>query len=829
MTSVRIVACLIVLVTTCVPAFAEPKADASLKIALDDPGTPVSPLLYGVFFEDINHAADGGLYAELMRNRAFDDTIVPARCTLDGDKFKTPNGWSAPFPSKDPMPGWKPVVEGGGKGVIALDDKDTLNASRSRALRIEVTSVDSGRVGVANEGYWGIPVRAEAKYRFAMFAKGEGGFASPLTVSLEGAKSEVYASAELSGIGPEWKRCEALLESNGNDANARLVIASRKTGAFRIGFASLFPAETWHGRENGLRTDLAEMLAELHPAFVRFPGGCFVEGFTYETAWRWKDMIGPIEQRKGHWNLWNYRATGGLGYHELLQMCEDLKAEPLYVFNCGMTCQGRAPELVAMDQLEPWVQDVLDAIEYANGPADSKWGAVRAANGHPEPFHLKYLEIGNENWGPSYEERYARFCHAIKEKYPEMRLVANCAVKSAPMDILDEHYYSSPDFFASRTRQYDTYDRKGPQIYVGEYAVVSECGKGNLRAALGEAAFMTGMERNGDVVAMASYAPLFVNVHDRCWNPDAIGFDNAVSFGTPSYHVQKLFSRHRSDVALPANLECETSTPKTHGGIGLATWSTRAEFKDVQVTGKDGAVLYACDFAKGAGDWKAVRGDWKAVDGAYRQSADAVDLRAVTGDAAWTDYTVTLKARKISGAEGFMVMVRALDENNWIWFNAGGWGNAQHGLEQMRDGQKSQLGTRAAGGIEAGRWYDVRVEIAGDHVRCSLDGQVVQEADLPTLPVIAVMAGRRTADRAIVIKAVNLAATPKTVDIALDGTGSIAPEGTEEVLAANPDDENSLAEPQKVAPVSRKVEGLSKRFQRTFPASSVTILTLKTN
>ncbi|MCX5758190.1 MAG: alpha-N-arabinofuranosidase, partial [Candidatus Hydrogenedentes bacterium] len=469
------------------------------------------------------------------------------------------------------------------------------------------------RAGVLNEGYWGVPVRKDAQYQFTLFAKSDGNFAGPIVASLEGADGHMYAQEPINGLGAEWKQFKVLLKSTADDPQARLVIAAAKPCTFWLDCLSLMPIDTWKDRGNGLRTDLAKMLADMKPSFVRFPGGCFVEGFTFETALRWKNTIGPIEERKGHWNLWGYRGTDGLGYHELLQMCEDIGAAPLLVVNCGMTCQGRNPEIVPPEQLDEWIQDTLDAIEYANGEPSSKWGVVRAATGHPASFNLKYMEIGNENSGPLYEERYKRFHDAIKARYPEMKLIANCPVSSAPVDIVDDHYYSSPNFFLSETRHYDGHDRKGPQVYVGEYAVTVECGKGNLRAAVAEAAFLTGLERNGDVVSMSSYAPLFVNANDRTWNPDAIVFDNHRSYGTPSYYVNKMFSETRGDEILSMTLTNDAVATKLAGGVGFATWDTQAEFKDLRVT-QGGKVLFASNF-KNAEGWKVFKGDWKVEDG----------------------------------------------------------------------------------------------------------------------------------------------------------------------------------------------------------------------
>ena len=330
------------------------------------------------------------------------------------------------------------------------------------------------------------------------------------------------AEHKFSDLTADWKKLECTLTASRTDPGARLVVATTAPGTVWLDMVSLFPKDTWQGRPNGLRADLMEMLAATKPAFVRFPGGCYVEGDELKNAHRWKDTVGDIAQRPGHWNLWGYRSTDGLGYHEYLQMCEDLHAEPLFVINCGMAHKDHVP----MDQMGPWVQDALDAIEYANGPLDTTWGAAGPTR-PPRAVPFKYLEIGNENGGPLYQERYRLFYDAIKARYPDINLVADVRTDQRPTEIVDEHYYSSPEFFIGQASKYDKYDRSGPQVYVGEYAVTQGAGQGNLRAALGEAAFMTGMERNSDHVVMASYAPLFVNVGWRQWNPDAIPFDSA--------------------------------------------------------------------------------------------------------------------------------------------------------------------------------------------------------------------------------------------------------------------------------------------------------------
>jgi alpha-L-arabinofuranosidase len=584
---------------------------------------------------------------------------------------------------------------------------------------------------------------------------------------------------------------------------------------------SLFPKRTWKHRPNGLRPDLAEMLADLKPSFVRFPGGCWVEGDTMATAYRWKQTIGDPSKRRTQHNLWQYESSNGLGYHEYLQMCEDLGAEPLFVINCGMSHK----EVVPMDRMAEYVQDALDAIEYANGPASSTWGAVRAKNGHRAPFHLACMEIGNENGGPAYQERYALFYDAIKAKYPQMRLVADewrGTPTSRPLEIVDEHYYSGPEFFINNATKYDSYDRAGRKVYVGEYACTQGCGQGNLRAAVGEAAFMTGLERNSDVVLMASYAPLFANINYKKWNPDLINFDGTRVYGLPSYYVQQMFSVNRGAVTLPVTVEAPEPAPTTRtGAVGVGTWRTQAEFKDLKVT-RGGETLFACDFAAGANGWDFHGGAWSVYDGALRQSSLAENARAFVGDSAWTDYTYSLEARKLGGSEGFLIPFLVRDKEAKCWWNLGGWGNTKHAIEM--DGVVRE---DVPGRIETGRWYDIRIEVNGPRIRCYLDGKLVHDSKQQA-PAPLYAAASRTADgREVILKVVNVLPTPQEAEISMRGTKSSR--FTEAIVLASesPEDENSLSQPVHVAPVARKLDCAGPRLVYAFPGNSVTVLRCK--
>ncbi|HEY8966798.1 MAG TPA: alpha-L-arabinofuranosidase C-terminal domain-containing protein [Candidatus Methylacidiphilales bacterium] len=549
---------------------------ATISVDTSARGAAVPSTLWGIFFEEINRAGDGGLYAEMLQNRAFRD--APA----------------------DPV-GWKIEQAPAARVTAAIDAAVPLNAGIPSSLRLSVEDGGGARVALVNEGFkgcrlsgkqdtpaavakWlpafrtaaakstdGLALRSGVVYRLVVYVRADEEFSADgpsLTASLEKRDGTVLASQPLEGIAGEWKRLAVVLAPASDATDARLVLSVPPSGkgTLRIGFVSLFPSDTFKGRENGMRPDLAGMLASMHPGFLRFPGGSFIEGQTLATAYRWKETIGPVEERPGHWQIWGYRSSDGLGFHEYLQLCEDLGAEPVYDANCGMAEKEFAP----VDSLQPWIDDAVDAVAYANDPVDTKWGALRARNGHPTPFGLKYVEIGNENglsfpWGggskAEYRERYLPFYRALKAKDPGLHLIAtaNIAAPGVPVDILDEHYYDTPEWFLQNATRYDRYPRNGPRIFVGEYAVtkgIPVASGSTLKAAVCEAAFMIGMERNADLVSMSCYAPLFINPAWRGWSPNAIVFDAARAFGSPSWQVQKLFGENRTDSLLETKVQC---------------------------------------------------------------------------------------------------------------------------------------------------------------------------------------------------------------------------------------------------------------------------------
>lgn len=756
-------------------------APARLTIQADRPTVKVSPTLYGLFFEEINCAGDGGLYAELVRNRGFEDSDRPEHWVVLKDASVT----------VDPAPGGRCVNV---KGPIGS--------------------------GISNQGYWGMHVEKGKPY--VLSVKVVAGYeGTTIGATLWGSQGDVIGRVSIPADKSGTRTVEIV--PTRNDPSARLDLTLAAGPQFCIDDVSLFPKNTWKGRPNGLRHDLAELLVGLRPAFVRFPGGCWVEGDTMATAYRWKQTIGDLGTRATVQNLWGYKSTNGLGYHEYLQLCEDLRAAPLFVVNCGMSHR----EVVPMDKMGEFVQDAIDAIEYANGSIDTKWGALRAANGHPKPFGLKYLEIGNENGGPAYNERYKLFFDAIRAKHPEIVLIANVwggVPNSAPVEVIDEHYYSTPEFFLQNAIRYDTYDRKGPKVYVGEYAVTQGCGNGNLRGALGEAAFMTGMERNSDVVVMASYAPLFANLNAKAWNPDLIYFDSSRAFGTPSYWVQEMFAKNRPDEVVSASLT-GFEPPKgafPGGGIGIGTWGTQSEFKDLKVV-RDGKAVFESSDGKGL---NVESGEWKMEAGAFRQTSGIDGARAWFGDASWARYTFTCRARRLSGAEGFLITVGRRGDKDYLWWNLGGWGNTRHAIELAEGGGKRLVGKQIPGSIETGRWYDVRVDYSPDRIVCSLDGKVMFDETFPVANPVHLVAGR-TAQGDVVLKLVNSGTQPIELEIDLAGLKVQDEVAVETLTDPDPWAENTLEKPNRVKPRMSKALVGDGVVRHRFPPHSLTVMRWK--
>ena len=793
------------------------QAQVTINIDAQQRGPRVSSMLYGIFYEDINHAADGGIYAELIRNRSFED----------GPRYGAPadmQGWSTH--SATPSQLTAKLIQPSKKTPL-------LNSVQHNALELNIKASVAMPVSLVNEGYWGINAVQGRSYRLSFWAK---------TLKYKGTMKATLRSKDASRIYAEtvisqfpaakahgWTKYEATLTAVDNDPQAQFALVFDGVGVVQIDMVSLFPP-TFKNRENGMRPDLANMLWQLHPKFMRFPGGCFVEGQeSPDNAFRWERTIGPIEEREGHWNVnWGYRTSDGLGYHEYLQLAEDLGAKPLYVVNVGIWHGGITP----YDSIQPWIDECMNALEYANGPITSKYGAMRAKNGHPEPFGIEYLEIGNENNQPDphqqsdhYYERYEQFYKAIRAKYPEMKIIGNVVAwgddnpkwnSKLPVDLLDEHYYRSPDWFAAAFHKYDIYDRQAPKVYVGEYAVTNGYGKlGNMNAALGEAVYMMGMENNGDVVELASYAPIFVNENDARWRPDMIRFSSSRVMGTPSYYVQQLMPQHLGTQVVKVHQDnpykdkvCKPLTPKQNR-VGFGTWNTRATFE----TDKDMEYVY---------------GDWQKEGNTVRQTGHKDATLCIEKNIIDSDhYTCKFRARKEEGAEGFIIIFNYVDKNNYCWLNFGGWTNSQHAIEQISNGGKLLTDSKR-GHIEAGRWYDVTLQVNGDSVKAWLDNELIFDTVLKHDDTKGIFSSATIDDASgeLIVKVVNTGDEATTARLNLK---NFKPTSAYVVrLAANDGmEENTLDTPTAIHPVEQLLSPENGCIPLDVPSYSLNIVRIK--
>ncbi|QEK51364.1 alpha-L-arabinofuranosidase [Pedobacter aquae] len=577
-------------------------AQTVFKVQPNQIKTEIQPTMWGVFFEDINMGADGGIYAELIKNRSFEFYKPLMGWTLEGKKVE---------------------------GEMLVLNRGEANSSNPRFLRVLVNKEPKSMV---NEGFRGMGIKAGLRYDFSfLYRQAKPGI--KLQLELLNEKNEVIGKGEIipTSVGDTWHKQEVSFNATATANKGKFRVTFSGEGTIDVDMISLFPSDTWKGRKGGLRADMVQLLADLKPGFVRFPGGCIVEGHDLSTRYQWKKTIGPVEGRELIVNRWNtefahrltpdYYQTFGLGFYEYFQLAEDIGAQALPILNCGMACQFNTAEVVPLDQLEPYIQDALDLIEFANGDVNTAWGKVRAQMGHPKPFNLKVLGVGNENWGPQYIERLKLFTKAIKTKYPEIKLVnsggtdpdgerfdyLNTELRKMNADIIDEHYYRKPEWFLQNAARYDNYPRNASKIFAGEYAaqtdkVVSVNNRNNLKGAISEAAFLTGLERNADVVIMASYAPLFAHIEGWQWTPDLIWVDNLQAYGTPNYFVQKLYSTNRGThvVGLTSkNAKAAVGENGIYASTVIDKQSNELIIKVVNASDKEQKVTFDIDNAKG--------------------------------------------------------------------------------------------------------------------------------------------------------------------------------------------------------------------------------------
>lgn len=755
--------------------------------------------LYGIFFEDLNHAADGGLYAEMVQNRSFEF------CAVDN-------------PSYHPLMAWEKIEKKYSRMQWWIQDSHPYSRRNPHYLVCEIFETGMG-AGVRNTGFTpGMYLQKGEKYRFSCLAATDGRGELPLRLVLENDEGRNLGQADIVvSNGTVWNHYEAEITAQETTTAGNLSIYIDAVGRLYLDMVSLFPQKTFMQQRNGLRADIATLLADLKPRFMRFPGGCLVHDGSInaedrDSLYRWKNTIGVLEERPARRNNWGYNQTLGLGYYEYFCFCEEIGAKPLPVLPAGYDPHHQRK--VPFDQLDEWIQEALDLISFANDDASAQWGRIRCELGHPEPFGLEYIGIGNEEVGEGFFERYPYFHKAIKEKYPDIQIIAssgpfaaggeyekgwNCARRNHA-DLVDEHYYMAPEWFLANHHRYDSFDEKDPRVFLGEYA-----SWGNTwYNALIEASYMTGMERNSEKVGLACYAPLLCNVNYINWKPDMIWFDNHQAYGTANYYVQKLFMNHQGDDRIELEMtgidDSVTIQDDPKGGFGLRTEPdtvvrySKIMIEDIQngTIWKDSEVYFVGDNVE----------QYISADPDARVVTEDILLHTVESD----HYIITVKGEMLYGRRGFMLQYGNRDEKNRYQWEIGGWQNMDSALTQDIAGRNSCL-TQSSFTVAADREYELKLEIEGRHLRAHIDGELIHEihhAPVKIEPLYtAASIDRQSGD--VIVKLVNVQKRP--IDTVLHMEGIEQAKGTAYIMSGFAlEDENSFAEPLKVSPREEEIQ-----------------------
>ncbi len=856
-------------------------ADYALFANTDNEIHDISDLLFGVFFEDINFAADGGLYAEMVVNRSFEFTELARGNQLYGYD----------------------MIGDAEADVNINDTYNCLNENNTNYLVL--SNYSDYPAGISNRGFMeGMSIKKDSDYDFSVYAKALDGYEGKIIVRLL-AGNETAAEGEIINISDTWKKYELKLTSElSSNESVRLAIFI-DNGRVAFDMISLFPTDTFKNRKNGLRADLCEVLASLEPKFVRFPGGCVIEGYDAQTEYNWKDSIGTgrngepllwngvygdVAARKQGINIWTDLGTTddpwpgfmsyGLGFYEYFLLCEDLNASPVPVLNCGLACQMRGRGGVDMDSPEfaRYVQDMLDLVEFCRGDTDSKWGSVRASMGHPDKFDIKYICIGNENEGDDYYIRYQAFRDAFDEAaseqpelYDGIELIYSAGAADAVhggnyiksyeyakehingedalsfAGAIDQHYYNDPEWFLQNADYYDenNYSRDvngmtdtgyggAIPVFLGEYAARSN----TMKAALAEAAYMTGLERNSDIVRMAAYAPLFGNATASHWRPDLIWLNNSGVTPSVNYYVQKLFMNNTGSELLDSRLYfADVEQKELKGRVGVGTWYTEASFDNVKVVdNKTGKTLLSDTFS--APDfflrWEnANDGNYKVKNGKLIHVGTDMNYSDI-GDAAYfgldddmSDYTYTLEAIKLDGEEGFLIPFAVQDkDNNWFW-NLGGWQNTVSCLQCMSEGVKTGqiINTVKPFTAEIGKTYTLKVVVSGTTVKCYVDDELYIDCDTANpAEAEAYQVVSRDSNGDLIIKLVNVTRSDRTFAININGITSYQKISCSQIAAENESDENIFGEPEKCSISEFELNDTGHKFNYTVPKFSVTVM-----
>lgn len=807
---------LVFLIGGCRP---EMPVTSSIFIHADGLVTPVNKELYGITLEEINHALDGGLYAELIRNRSFEECVPPLNCPYDASRnvLITPNGWTIPFMRADSVPGWRARSKG---SYFWPDSKELINDKNHRSLLVSVSaSAGSGGGGVVAEGYEGISIRKGEKYDLSFYLKGASMVPKTIRVSLsDSAASSVWSDVFNVSYSPDWRRYRHTFTATEDSDRATLVITADSSTVFWLDMVSLFPQKTWQKRPNGLRRDLVEKLAGLHPQFIRFPGGSFVEGYTAGTYPVWKETIGNPAERKSFWNVWGYGSTNGMGYHEFLQLCEDLEAEPIYVINAGVTSQSRRPryeDITAMDKL---VQDALDAIAYANQPADSVFGNMRAKNGHAAPFHLKYIEIGSENYGQEYTKRFNLFKEAIHEAYPEITVISSSPLPGRTRnEWADTHFYAGESFFISNYNRYEgnRYARRPPVAFLGEFGLVDEKLQGTLRGAIAEACFLIGVENGQDIVKRVAYAPVLGNTNYPFQRYPFLLFDHTRIVASPSYYMMQMFAGNRGEEVLKTEVKTYLKPQVTFGRPGIEMFDNSYEIRNAAIDGKP--ILEAA----------VITGGWKVENGNLIPDPNRWNYM-LAGDATAHDYIFSADVKRIKGSGSIQFRVRDNgmpgEQNDYIGMTLG---SGLCEFYRQAGGVRDTLRAPVPFAFESNVWYSVRILCKDETIRCYVNDRLIHEAVTSFLPSLVSVATLDKTAGTLLLKVVNTTLHEEKTELEIEGL-HIKNDVEVVQLSGHPDSRNTFLQPDAVVPETKAFSfSLGGPLIYNFPPNSITLLKLK--
>ncbi len=823
--------------------------ESMINIDVASQKAEIQPSMYGLFFEDINRAMDGGLYAEMILNRGFEENTLPSGCTYDPVRkvvcapnkpvYSNPSvrrDFTIPWDIGNTHPGWSISTSGGTLYTSKIVDTNPLNPATTQSFYLDIQSCQQP-VQLINSGFWGIALKREEKYLLTFYLLANPGYSGEVDAQLLDAGNQIINSHSFTVTNDGgWHKYECEFTAGRTLNNARFALQFNAAGIVQIDYVSLFPEKTFKNRKNGFRTDVAGMLADLKPAFLRWPGGCIVEGLTMENRVKWKNTIGSPETRKGEYNLWGYHSTNGFGYHEFLDFCEDLSCDGVFVCNAGMSCDGRNGDYYTETEVEELIQDALDALEYAMGDASTTWGAKRIANGRIKPFHLKYIEIGNENHSAIYAKYYNKFYDRIRSKYPDITIIT-CLPFSDQLnnlkafDMIDPHFYNNPFWFYNNTHYFDTMPRENYKVYVGEYACIVGVGTGTMDAAMSEGAFMMGMERNSDLVTMASFAPLLENPNARSCEANLIRIKNDAVMGRSSYYVQKLFSENRPDVNLETQVQLAPlpREDEPFGMIGFATWDTQVEIKNVQVK-VDGKVVYRSDFVNKPQEWESKKGNWKVENGVLVQKSltpSIVLLSSQTFNS--KNMQVEFEAVKKAGVEGFSLVFGAKDALNYYQMSYGTYGNQWLIFEKITNGGQMTMNdnNKPFIPIQPNVPYRARLNIKGDTWISYLNNVKRVEYSNAYLQKQYAIAGLDREKNEIVIKIINAEDTPMDVVLNIDHATLQSVGEITTLAASSRNDENSFGNPRKIYPVSYALTEVNNALKLSIKPCSVNIIRLK--